>query len=185
MKKYLIILFVCVVFVTKLTAQEEASVEKSIFGIQVGDMGVWVNNEIKLLNTVALRSEIGFNAVNRTIVDFFIVPKYKICIPLVLTLEPRYYFELKKRHSKGLNIANNNAAFLSVKINHQAGWLMLAGEQPSNIQIMPTYAVRRNIGKHFNYEVGGGIGYQYTFTSNEEENETLAFNLVLRIGYTF
>jgi len=185
MKKYLIILFVCLIFVTKLTAQEEASVEKSIFGIQVGEMGVWVNNEIKLLNTIALRSEIGFNATNRTIVDFFIVPKHKIRIPLIVTVEPRYYFELKRRHSKGLSIANNSATFISVKINHEAGWLMLAGKQPSNIQIIPTYAVRRNIGKHFNYEVGGGVGYQYTFTSIEKENEVLAFNLVLRIGYTF
>lgn len=184
---------------------EEASVEKSIFGIQAGVMGIWINNEIKLSNTIALRSEAGFEMTNWTIGSTFYNKGNEPFIPLVFIVEPRWYYDIKKRHSKGLYTANNTATFISVKIHYHADWLLLSGERPSNIQmtptythntpiaptythniqIMPTYATRRNIGKYFNYEVGGGIGYQHTFTSIEEENDVLAFNIVLRIGYTF
>lgn len=38
---------------------QDVSVEKSIFGIQTGFMGIWFNNEIKLSNSLAIKSEIG------------------------------------------------------------------------------------------------------------------------------
>ncbi|MCL2683097.1 MAG: hypothetical protein FWE63_06410 [Bacteroidales bacterium] len=165
-----------------LQAQEGASVEKSIFGIQAGIMSVWVNNEMKLSNTIALRSEVGFYPTNWNIGNFY---REESIIPLVFAVEPRYYFDIKKRHSKGLYTANNTSAFISLKIRYHAGWLMLSGEQSSDIEIMPTYAARGNIGKHFNFEMGGGGGYRYTFTSNEKVKHGWAFNIVLRIGYTF
>jgi len=180
-RKSIIIMTICLFLALNTTAQEEASVEKSIFGIQAGIMGIWANNEKKLSNTIALRSEIGFEMTGGTINDRKDAP----IIPLVLTVEPRYYYDIKKRHSKGLRIDNNSATFISVKISYHADWLMLSGKQPGNIQIMPTYAGRGCIGKHFNYEVGGGIGYQYTFTSIEKQKNDWSFNIVLRIGYTF
>jgi len=164
---------------------EVASVEKSIFGVQFSSVGFWANNETKLSNTIALRSEIGFRITNIRLGN----PIYRIgnepFIPLVLILEPRYYYQIKKRYSQGLRIDNNTGYYLSLKIRHHAGWFMLSGSQPSNIEIIPCIAFRENIGKHFNYEIGGGMGYQHTFTSIREEKEYWAFNIVLRIGYTF
>jgi hypothetical protein len=58
----------------------------------------------------------------------------------------------------------------------------------SDISIIPTWGIRRNIGAHFNYEVGAGFGYRYIFAkdagyySNESE---AAANLHLRIGFVF
>ena len=37
-------------------------VEKSIFNIQTGVLGSWLNNETKISNKFALRSEIGLDA---------------------------------------------------------------------------------------------------------------------------
>jgi len=164
---------------------QEASVEKSIFGVQAGIMGVWLNNEVKLSSTVALRSEVGFRATNLRIGNPIYSRGNEPFIPLVLTIEPRWYYDIKKRHSRGLCIANNSATFVSLKLRHHAGWLMLSGKQPSNIQIIPMYGLRGSIGQHFNYEIGVGIGYQHTFTSVKEEIDVWAFNIVLRIGYTF
>ena len=161
--------------------QEEASVEKSIFGFQIGQMGMWANNELKLANSIALRSEVGFEMANWS----FFGPNYYSFFPLVLVVEPRYYFQIKKLHSKVLRIDNNTGLYLSLKIRHHAGWFILYGDQPGNIEIMPTIAVRDNIGKKFNYEIGGGMGYLYNFTSIIEEKHGWAFNLVLRLGYTF
>lgn len=55
---------VCLLFffiATKITAQS-ASVEKSIWGIQTGILGIWANNEHGLSKTIALRTEIGFDS---------------------------------------------------------------------------------------------------------------------------
>ena len=91
-------------------ASEVTSVEKSIFGVQFGAAGFWANNETKLSNTVALRSEIGFRITNIRLGN----PIYRIgnepFIPLVLTLEPRYYCQIKKRYSQGLRIDNSTFA---------------------------------------------------------------------------
>ena len=164
-----------------IQAQEEASVEKSIFGIQAGIMGVWANNEIKLSNTIALRSEVGFEITNWRIGNtFYRRGDNTAFIPLVLTVEPKWYFNIKQRYAK-----NNTARFLSLMIRYHADWLMLSGKQPSNIAIIPTIAGRYHLGKHFNCEIGGGMGYQHTFTSIEEKKDDWAFNVVLRIGYVF
>jgi excinuclease UvrABC helicase subunit UvrB len=58
----------------------------------------------------------------------------------------------------------------------------------SDISIVPTWGMRRNIGNYFNYEAGFGIGYVHYF---EEDNVILldesgvTVNLHLRIGYRF
>lgn len=61
-------------------------------------ISIWANNETKLTNTIALRSEIDL------IVEYGVV---HITIQqdrngLVLTLEPRLYFNLQKRNSDKL-----------------------------------------------------------------------------------
>ena len=58
----------------------------------------------------------------------------------------------------------------------------------SDISLVPTWGIRRNIGKHFNYETGIGIGYRYIFAKKAGylENESEAtLNLHFRIGYKF
>ncbi|MGD1841037.1 MAG: hypothetical protein ACFB0B_09095 [Thermonemataceae bacterium] len=46
--------------------------------------------------------------------------------------------------------------------------------------------MRRNIGKHFNYELGGGAGFAYILErDNFRSRATLGFNVHLRIGYRF
>jgi hypothetical protein len=57
-----------------------------------------------------------------------------------------------------------------------------------DVSIIPTWGIRRNIGNHFNYETGIGVGYvRYFYKSQgfgENEGEA-AVNLHLRIGYRF
>tara|TARA_R110002124_G_scaffold75850_5_gene203357 strand:+ start:180 stop:368 length:189 start_codon:yes stop_codon:yes gene_type:complete len=58
----------------------------------------------------------------------------------------------------------------------------------SNISIIPTWGIRRNIGNHFTYETEIGIGYLYYFAmdaGNAENKSDIAVNLHLRIGYRF
>jgi hypothetical protein len=95
-----------------LNAQNKESVEKSIFSAQIGTIGVWANNEIRLSDAIALRTEVGLYTEIIKGVGFFMAPE--------ITLETRWYSNIKKRASKKLNITNNSSNFLIIKTNFKS-----------------------------------------------------------------
>jgi len=168
---------------------QKASVEKSVFGIQTGFLGIWAHNESRLSNRIALRSEIGFDAGFQS--GIFYVEDIFFLAP-VLTLEPRFYYNLNKRNSKSKVITNNSGNFISIKTSFTPDWFVIANVKDisvlSEISFIPSFGIRRNIGTHFNYEAGFGFGYKYIFAKAagyyNNESEATA-NLHLRIGYVF
>lgn len=171
------------------TNAQTASVEQSVTGVQIGFLGVWLNNETKLSNSVALRAELGFDSAiwggtyyKRT--EFLLTP--------VLTIEPRWYYNLNKRLEKSKPINGNSGNFFSLKTSYHPDWFVISNNEDqkivSDISIVPTWGIRRNIGSHFNYETGIGVGYRYLFLKRdgfEENDHDAALNLHLRIGYKF
>lgn len=187
MKRTLLILILC--GINLITNAQDTSVEKSIFGIQTGFLGIWAHNESKLLNQFALRSELGldtgiFGSDVNDINGLLLVP--------TITLEPRWYYNLNKRETKSKRIDGNSGNFFSIKTTYHPDWFVISSEDNinfiSDISIIPTWGIRRNISNHFNYEAGIGIGYVHYF---EEDNVVLlddndvTVNLHLRIGYRF
>ncbi|UMB54921.1 hypothetical protein MKD41_05465 [Lutibacter sp. A64] len=168
---------------------QTVSVEKSIYGIQSGFLGIWGHNESKLSNNIALRTELGLDA-GIWGGDFYDNNGF-LMIP-VLTLEPRLYYNLKKRVKKSRKIAGNSGNFISLKTSYHPSWFEISNYNNikivSDISVVPTWGIRRNIGNHFLYETGIGIGYIYYFAKNagflENEGE-VAVNLHVRIGYRF
>ena len=160
-----------------------SSVEKSIFGIQTGFLGVWVHNESRLSNQISLRSEIGMNY------GFFDngYGQNSIVYPTI-RLEPRWYYNLEKRVKKGRKISNNSGNFLALNITYTPDWFYISDLDNINIigtiTFIPKWGIKRTVGKHFTYETGIGIG---TFILLEDYNvdNNIAFDLHLRIGYTF
>ena len=59
MKKTLLTLTLC--GLALIAKSQNVSVEKSTFGLQTGVLGIWAYNEAKLSNTIALRTELGFD----------------------------------------------------------------------------------------------------------------------------
>lgn len=168
---------------------QEASVEKSIFGIQTGFLGGWVNHELKLSTQFALRTEVGLDV--GTISDIFFQDIDFFTTP-VITLEPRWYYNLKKRVAKSKSIQKNSVNFLSVKTSYNPNWFVISNykdlEVADQISISPTWGIRRELGKNFNYEAGLGVGYRYIFAKGIRyaENEGGGtINIHLRIGYSF
>ena len=165
---------------------QNASVEKTVFGIQTGFLGLWVHNESRLSNTIALRSEIGLDA-GILFTDFY--GRSGFLLAPVLTLEPRFYYNVNKRSSKSKDITNNSGNFISLKTSYHPDWFVISNYEDdivSDISFIPTWGIRRNIGTHFNYEAGAGIGYRYIFAKAagyyRNYSEAVA-NLHLRIGY--
>jgi hypothetical protein len=94
MKKTLLILSLCTL--TLVAKAQNTSVEKSTFGVQTGVLGIWAYNEAKLSNNIALRTEIGFDfgIWETTYYDYYDSP---LILTPVIVLEPRFYYNLKKR----------------------------------------------------------------------------------------
>ena len=165
---------------------QNISVEKSVFGIQTG-LGIWVYNESRMSNKIALRSELGLTG---SIWDGTSYDHVGFSLSPVLTLEPRFYYNLNKRNSKSKVITNNSGNFISLKTSFHPDWFAISnyeyGTLHSIISIIPTWGIRRNMGPHFNFEAGTGIGYLYVLEkAGWNGYGELATSLHLRIGYVF
>jgi hypothetical protein len=85
------------------TQAQNTTVEKSFWNTN-WPMGGLLNNESKLSNSIALRSEIGIEH------DFTLGSHYDgagFILQPVLTVEPRYYYNLEKRNTQGKKTGNS------------------------------------------------------------------------------
>lgn len=186
MKKIAITVILCTLFFP-IQAQEN-SVEKSIYGVQTGLLGVWGFNESRLSNEIALRTEVGFDL---GLFDTFLIPGdvQTIWVP-VISLEPRWYYNLDRRVRKGKSIVRNRANFLSLNVTYAPDIFVISSVDninvPNQVSIIPTWGVRRTIGKFLSYETGFGIGY-VTVLDNDiiGDKSDVAVNVHLRIGFDF
>ncbi len=191
MKKIFLSIVICsLAFITnaqttnsgELTSTSKASVEKSIFEIQTGFLGIWISNEARLSNAIALRSELGF-AAQISGAGFLMTP--------MVTLEPRWYYNLKKRKAKSRRIDGNSGNFISLQTSYFPGGLAISSYGNINIKPMLTisslWGIKRNIGNHFNYEVAVGPGYTHRFSDKYGygASDDYSLNIFLRIGYRF
>ena len=178
---------------------QKASVEKTLFGIQTGFAGLWLNNETKLTNSIALRSEIGIEN------DFAVGDHYSgtgFILQPVLNIEPRYYYNLEKRNSNRKKISKNSGNYVSIKTSYHPDWFVINLDENitkiADLSIIPTWGIKRQIGNHFNFETGIGFGYRIVYlkpnyrTANSQNVDDFALNrnkytpyFHLRIGYAF
>ena len=189
MRKIVLTLIFCGITIIAKSQNQDVSVEKSTYGIQIGVLGIWVHNETKLSNQIVLRSEFGLDI---GIFGGSFYPKTGYILTPVITLEPKWYYNLEKRVSKSKNISGNSGNFISLKTSYSPDWFVISNYDNlrvvNQISIIPTWGIRRNIGNHFNYETGIGLGFRHYFAKSagylKDESEA-ALNLHLRIGYRF
>lgn len=176
-----------------MNAQEQPSVEKSIFGVQTGVLGLWVYNEYKLTNSIALRSEIGMDlGFSVSYSAFTDKTKTLFAGTSVISVQPKWYYNLNKRVENGKRIDGNSGNFVSLNIRYHPDLLTFVSEDNysmiPDLSVIPTWGIRRNIGEHFNYETYIGIGYAYLFRKEVgylENDSRVAVNLGFKIGYKF
>ena len=155
---------------------EKFSVENSIFSIQTGYFGTWINHELKINKTIALRTELGTEyKLKFAIKQSFDSLKNQVS----LFLEPKYYFNLTKRKNKNKNVKNNAGNYVSLRTNVNISNNLEKGEIYF-YNLTPTFGVRRNITTHFNLELSFGYGVNYS-------NSLLTIEAMpsLRLGYVF
>ncbi len=188
MKKTLLILTLC--GLALVAKSQSTSVENSTFGVQTGVLGFWVYNEAKLSNTVALRTEVGFDfgIWETTFYDEYDAP---FLLTPVVVLEPRFYYNLEKRAENSKRTDGNSGNFIALKMSYHPDVVLFNTDNApvvSDFSIIPTWGIRRSIGELFNFEAGLGAGYTYTFAERagySKDKSEMELNMHLRIGYTF
>jgi hypothetical protein len=187
MKK--IVLIVLLLAFSVVSFAQKASVEKSTFGIQTGYLGIWGYNEARLSNSIVLRSEVGVDAAiwgsTNIKTGFLLTP--------VLNLNPKWYYNLKRRVAKGKRIDGNSGNYLSLETMFHPDLFVISNKKGisvyNSISFIPNWGIRRNIGQHVNYELGLGVAFTHTFRdkSNGLLNAENYRNIYirLRIGYSF
>lgn len=107
----------------------------------------------------------------------------------VISVEPRWYYNLEKRLSKSKSISGNSGNFVSLQTSYHPDWFVISNYDNLKtfnlITIIPTWGIKRNIGKHFTYETSIGVGYGYQFRGEYDDVNGIAIDLNLRIGYRF
>lgn len=167
-------------------------VQKSIYGVQIGVLGIWAHNESKLQKNVSLRTEVGFDTgLFSSNADYSGTNVGVVFIPSI-SLEPRIYYNLQKRKNKSNSIEKNSGNFIALKLNFRPDWFTLSNVKNTavadNIAVIPKWGIKRTVWNHFTYELGAGLGYrkyflkQYGYRENPDE---MAIDLHLRLGYTF
>lgn len=187
LKSKIITLIVCICISLQITSQigKEAiadvdfkdtfSVEKSIFGIQIGYFGAWVNHELRISDKFSLRTELGTDIRRKWSID----PKWtELEQQTSFIFEPKFYYNLKKRSLKNKTITENAGNYFSIRtaipIHKSHDDLQYAS------YFSPFWGMRRNLGKSFNFELN--LGYNFYFKNQFYSMEAMAS---VRFGYKF
>lgn len=181
----LLVLLLVSTSISCLAQKEKPSVVNNMYNIQTG-LGLWVNNETRLSDEIALRTEVGFNGAyeyDNGTSNFALVPG--------LSLEPRWYFNLKKRQEKGKDIAFNAGNYWSLKAFLLSDSFIIANNDNlelgrDRLHFTANWGLKKNLSENWNYEFGIGLGANLLYKENAAfyENESpIVGSLTLRIGF--
>ena len=155
MKYKLIFSFAMIFLSLNLFAQSTKSYHRIYtplwFGSGYGFEGS-VSNEMTINLSIDMRAYIGdddFAADN-----FVVSPR--------ITLEPRYYYNMKSRADKGKNTNYNSANYISIDFSYELpyGFDGIRDWPQNTIRILPTYGIRRSLSQNFTIDFGLYAGYK-------------------------
>ena len=98
-----------------------------------------------------------------------------------LAVEPRFYYNIGKRHKKGKRTCSNSGAYISSELIYEFPIAITEGVKTVQIYSITPYWGFRRVWNHFLLDFSGGIGY--VVASNGESFVRPALRLSL--GYIF
>ncbi len=127
-----IILMLVLGCMTQWMNAQGVAVEKSVWGIQAGFLGVWGYNESQLSSKMVLRSEIGWNGTINGGTD----RQTSVHMNPVFSLEPRWYFNLEKNISKiNSEGIKNRGPYALFKLIYAPDWLVISNTDRNDYQL--------------------------------------------------
>lgn len=181
MKNYITILLISVLFSHSVWSQEnETTVEESLASIHIGLLGTWLTYEKAIGDQFTINGQLGLEG-------GFLggSGEFNYIFTPTVTLEPRWYYNLNKRKSKGKNTVNNGGDYFAIELTHVPNLFTINSldnevvVQP-HFYVLPKWGLRRAIGKRFSFEFAVGYGAYLA-----DDNVSGQFGLDLKFGYIF
>lgn len=164
--------------------------EQSFTSLEVGLFGISLSNESRLSQGFTLKSSfnlgLAFWKNNST-------NEVKPSLVPVLTIMPKYYYNLNRRMARNKRIKYNSANYFALEFNYRPSWFVISNidgnlRMEENFSIIPKYGFRRNINNSkFNYELNFGLGYinYMNYYNKKEDNHEIFPGLEFKLAYTF
>ena len=164
--------------------------EKSFTALEVGLFGISLSNESRLSQKFTIKSSFNLGLAiwknDRT-------DEVKPSLVPVLTVMPKYYYNLNRRMARNKRIKYNSANYFALEFNYTPSWFVISNidgnlRKNENISIIPKYGFRRNINNSkFNYELNFGLGYMnhMNYYIKKEDNHEVFPGLEFKLAYTF
>jgi len=179
----------CFLLIGFFSYAQDPVLKKNVTGVQIGLFELDAYHEARIAPKVSLRTDLLlFPAIwggelydNQS--GFALYPAF--------TLTPKYYYNLNRRIEKDKNTRNNAANYLGLQIRYMPGWVLSNHENmdlPDQINLIPTYGLRRNFLNHFNYEFKAGLGYGFGHSEIFGVDMNVSgpvFDLTFKVGYDF
>lgn len=123
-------------------SQENTSSNKNIFGIQASFLGVNIYSESQLSEQFVLRSEVELTA-GIWGGGFYSTSKIGFALVPVLSIIPKWYYNINKRNNTNKNTNNNSSNYISAKLSFFPDWFVISnvngiGINPM-ISLIPTW----------------------------------------------
>ncbi len=100
----------------------------------------------------------------------------------VLSVEPRYYYNLSKRYAAGKNTFRNSGGFLSIDMQYFfPPYYRRHIEGEGGLLITPFWGFRRVWYEHFLFELGGGLN----LSTPDFKSVSVSPAFDIRMGYLF
>ena len=186
---FILSILLCVTFFS--SAQENnpqsASVEQSLWSAQATLFGLWITNEARLSDEVALRSQVGLSGgyTQTYATDYSFL---YMLIPEI-ELESRWYHSIDRRASKGRNTANNSADYVSLKSTYQPDWFTIGNDHKedifSSLALTANAGMRREIWTNFSFELATGVGAAYDLENVNQKDFFVFPDFHFNLGYSF
>jgi hypothetical protein len=180
MKRSLLVLLLLCPLISSVYAQQTS---KSFWGVQAGFPGLMLNNESRIAEQIALRSEICISGTYWQSSSLFNDNNSGYAIAPILSVEPRWYYNLMHRAKNGKRTEFNSANYLSLKTSLIPGFTISSHNTTvyKSFGFIPTWGITRSLGRNFTFETSIGAGYMF---APDTKNYT-ALELTLRFGYVF
>ncbi|WP_455586942.1 hypothetical protein [Bacteroides sp.] len=98
-----------------------------------------------------------------------------------ISVEPRFYYNLQKRHRKNKRTFGNSGGYLALNLGYSFPIAITDGWEASQIYSIVPYWGFRRVWRHFLFDLAGGVGYAGSSNGNSGIYPALRIGL----GYRF
>lgn len=187
-KMHLLLLILFVLPPLKTVSQEKGNPDPPIWGVQIGNAGIWAYQEIDLSKSTSWRNEVGFDTGAH---GYNMQYLSGLTITPTIAIEPRWYYDIRNKGKNSFEAVHNSSNFLLLRVTFNPDWKIISNEEgrsvASNVSVIPTWGIRRMLTEKMNFEAGIGMGYSYTVKSDfsNPDRHTGIVNVHLRLGMDF